>query len=64
MPLPGRRLRTVVDAIDPLKDIDGIHPLNAGLLRLGYEGFIPPPPTPRSRWSIARALTCRAPTPW
>jgi methylenetetrahydrofolate dehydrogenase (NADP+)/methenyltetrahydrofolate cyclohydrolase len=42
MPLPeGVRLRTVVDAIDPLKDIDGIHPLNAGLLRLGYEGFIP-----------------------
>jgi methylenetetrahydrofolate dehydrogenase (NADP+)/methenyltetrahydrofolate cyclohydrolase len=41
-PLPaGVRLRTVVDAIDPLKDIDGIHPLNAGLLRLGYEGFIP-----------------------
>jgi len=42
MPLPeGVRLRTVVDSIDPLKDIDGIHPLNAGLLRLGYEGFIP-----------------------
>ena len=42
MPLPtGVRLRTVIDAIDPLKDIDGIHPLNAGLLRLGYEGFIP-----------------------
>ena len=41
-PLPaGVRLRTVIDAIDPLKDIDGIHPLNAGLLRLGYEGFIP-----------------------
>jgi methylenetetrahydrofolate dehydrogenase (NADP+) / methenyltetrahydrofolate cyclohydrolase len=42
MPLPPEvRLRAVVDAIDPLKDIDGIHPLNAGLLRLGYEGFIP-----------------------
>ena len=42
MPLPaGVSLRTVVDAIDPLKDIDGIHPLNAGLLRLGYEGFVP-----------------------
>lgn len=42
MPLPaGVGLRTVVDAIDPLKDIDGIHPMNAGLLRLGYEGFIP-----------------------
>ena len=42
MPLPaGVPLRVVVDAIDPIKDIDGIHPLNAGLLRLGYEGFIP-----------------------
>jgi methylenetetrahydrofolate dehydrogenase (NADP+)/methenyltetrahydrofolate cyclohydrolase len=42
MPLPeGVRLRTVVDAIDPLKDIDGIQPLNAGLRRLGYEGFVP-----------------------
>jgi methylenetetrahydrofolate dehydrogenase (NADP+)/methenyltetrahydrofolate cyclohydrolase len=42
MPLPpGVPLKTVVDAIEPLKDIDGIHPLNAGLLRLGYEGFIP-----------------------
>ena len=42
MPLPaGVGLRTVVDSIEPLKDIDGIHPLNAGLLRLGYEGFVP-----------------------
>ncbi len=42
LPLPpGIALRTVVDVIDPLKDIDGIHPLNAGLLRLGYEGFVP-----------------------
>ncbi len=42
MPLPPTiRLRTIVDAIDPAKDIDGIHPLNAGLLRLGYDGFLP-----------------------
>jgi methylenetetrahydrofolate dehydrogenase (NADP+) / methenyltetrahydrofolate cyclohydrolase len=42
MPLPPTiRLRTVIDAIDPNKDIDGIHPLNAGLLRLGYDGFLP-----------------------
>ena len=42
MPLPdGIGLKTVIDAIEPLKDIDGIHPLNAGLLRLGYEGFVP-----------------------
>jgi methylenetetrahydrofolate dehydrogenase (NADP+)/methenyltetrahydrofolate cyclohydrolase len=42
MPLPPTiRLRAIVDAIDPAKDIDGIHPLNAGLLRLGYDGFLP-----------------------
>ena len=42
MPLPATiRLRAVVDAIDPAKDIDGIHPLNAGLLRLGYDAFLP-----------------------
>ena len=42
MPLPRTiRLRSVIDAIDPAKDVDGIHPLNAGLLRLGYDGFLP-----------------------
>jgi methylenetetrahydrofolate dehydrogenase (NADP+)/methenyltetrahydrofolate cyclohydrolase len=42
MPLPPTiRMRSVIDAIDPAKDIDGIHPLNAGLLRLGYDGFLP-----------------------
>ena len=42
MPLPRTiRLRSIIDAIDPAKDIDGIHPLNAGLLRLGYDGFLP-----------------------
>ncbi len=42
MPLPAEvRLRSVIEAIDPAKDIDGIHPLNAGLLRLGYDGFLP-----------------------
>ena len=42
MPLPATiRLRAVIDAIDPAKDIDGIHPLNAGMLRLGYDGFLP-----------------------
>jgi methylenetetrahydrofolate dehydrogenase (NADP+) / methenyltetrahydrofolate cyclohydrolase len=42
MPLPnGIPLRSVIDVLDPTKDIDGIHPLNAGLLALGYEGFLP-----------------------
>jgi methylenetetrahydrofolate dehydrogenase (NADP+)/methenyltetrahydrofolate cyclohydrolase len=42
MPLPSHiSLRTVIDSIDPAKDIDGIHPRNAGLLSLGYDGFLP-----------------------
>ena len=42
MPLPpGIGLRAVIDVLDPLRDIDGIHPLNAGLLSLGYDGFLP-----------------------
>ena len=41
-PLPaGIPLRVVIDTLDPAKDIDGIHPLNAGLLALGYDGFLP-----------------------
>ena len=42
MPLPAHiPLRTVIDSIDQAKDIDGIHPRNAGLLTLGYDGFLP-----------------------
>jgi methylenetetrahydrofolate dehydrogenase (NADP+)/methenyltetrahydrofolate cyclohydrolase len=42
MPLPAHiPLRTVIDSIDPAKDVDGIHPRNAGLLSLGYDGFLP-----------------------
>jgi methylenetetrahydrofolate dehydrogenase (NADP+) / methenyltetrahydrofolate cyclohydrolase len=42
MPLPaGIPLRAVIDAIDPAKDIDGLHPENAGLLAEGYDGFLP-----------------------
>ncbi len=42
MPLPAHiPLHTVIDTIDPAKDVDGIHPRNAGLLSLGYDGFLP-----------------------
>ena len=42
MPLPKRiPLTTVIETLDPAKDIDGIHPLNAGLMTLGYQGFLP-----------------------
>jgi methylenetetrahydrofolate dehydrogenase (NADP+)/methenyltetrahydrofolate cyclohydrolase len=42
MPLPKRiPLSAVIDTLDPAKDIDGLHPRNAGLMTLGYEGFLP-----------------------
>jgi methylenetetrahydrofolate dehydrogenase (NADP+)/methenyltetrahydrofolate cyclohydrolase len=41
-PLPRHiPLSVVTDTIKPSKDIDGIHPLNTGLMTLGYEGFLP-----------------------
>jgi methylenetetrahydrofolate dehydrogenase (NADP+)/methenyltetrahydrofolate cyclohydrolase len=41
-PLPRHiPLSTVSDTILPAKDVDGIHPLNFGLMALGYEGFLP-----------------------
>ncbi|MGO9179444.1 MAG: bifunctional 5,10-methylenetetrahydrofolate dehydrogenase/5,10-methenyltetrahydrofolate cyclohydrolase [Candidatus Limnocylindrales bacterium] len=42
LPLPRRiSLRAVVGALDPAKDVDGITPLNAGLLAMGYPAFAP-----------------------
>jgi methylenetetrahydrofolate dehydrogenase (NADP+) / methenyltetrahydrofolate cyclohydrolase len=41
-PLPRHiPLSVVTDTVLPAKDIDGIHPLNTGLMTLGYEGFLP-----------------------
>lgn len=31
----------IIDAIDPRKDVDGLHPANAGLLSLGRPRFVP-----------------------
>jgi methylenetetrahydrofolate dehydrogenase (NADP+) / methenyltetrahydrofolate cyclohydrolase len=33
-----------VEAIDPAKDVDGLHPFNAGLLSLGRPGLVPATP--------------------
>jgi len=33
--------RTILDALDPLKDVDGLHPVNAGRLVLGRESLRP-----------------------
>jgi len=45
LPLPGRiDENVVVEAIDPGKDIDGIHPENAGRLYLGRPALVPGTP--------------------
>jgi methylenetetrahydrofolate dehydrogenase (NADP+)/methenyltetrahydrofolate cyclohydrolase len=42
LPLPpGIGSRRVQEAIDPDKDVDGLHPLNAGRLLMGLPGFVP-----------------------
>jgi len=47
LPLPtGINTQNILEAIDPSKDADGLHPLNLGRLVLGYDA--PLPCTPRA----------------
>ena len=42
LPLPNHiNKEKIINAIDPLKDVDGFHPLNVGNLASGYEAIIP-----------------------
>jgi methylenetetrahydrofolate dehydrogenase (NADP+)/methenyltetrahydrofolate cyclohydrolase len=42
LPLPGLiAVADVIDALDPAKDLDGIHPFNAGLVSRRMGGFAP-----------------------
>lgn len=42
LPLPGHLdEEAVIQAIDPAKDVDGFHPMNAGDLLIGRPGFLP-----------------------
>jgi methylenetetrahydrofolate dehydrogenase (NADP+)/methenyltetrahydrofolate cyclohydrolase len=42
LPLPPQiDQRKVIEAINPLKDVDGFHPLTAGLLSTGLPGIVP-----------------------
>lgn len=42
LPLPGAiDEHAVLEAVDPRKDVDGFHPINAGCLLSGREGFVP-----------------------
>jgi methylenetetrahydrofolate dehydrogenase (NADP+)/methenyltetrahydrofolate cyclohydrolase len=39
---PHIDMTRVIEALDPVKDVDGFHPLNAGLLALGLPGGVKP----------------------
>ena len=42
LPLPKQiDAKNVIDAIDPVKDVDGFHPINVGLLHMGREALVP-----------------------
>ncbi|HET7816488.1 MAG TPA: bifunctional methylenetetrahydrofolate dehydrogenase/methenyltetrahydrofolate cyclohydrolase FolD [Sphingomicrobium sp.] len=42
LPLPGQiDPQRVIEAIDPAKDVDGFHPVNAGRLATGLAGLVP-----------------------
>lgn len=42
LPLPKHlNERKILEMIDPDKDVDGLHPINAGRLFLGEDGFVP-----------------------
>jgi methylenetetrahydrofolate dehydrogenase (NADP+) / methenyltetrahydrofolate cyclohydrolase len=46
LPLPSHiDEQRVIDAVDPAKDVDGFHPVNAGRLSLGLEGLVAGTPT-------------------
>jgi len=42
LPLPKHvREQKILDSVDPAKDVDGFHPVNAGLLASGRPGLVP-----------------------
>jgi methylenetetrahydrofolate dehydrogenase (NADP+)/methenyltetrahydrofolate cyclohydrolase len=65
LPLPGEiDEATIIEAVDPAKDVDGFHPSNAGLLAMGRPRFVPCTPAgiiellDRSQIEIAGANAC------
>ncbi|HEX7002238.1 MAG TPA: bifunctional 5,10-methylenetetrahydrofolate dehydrogenase/5,10-methenyltetrahydrofolate cyclohydrolase [Trueperaceae bacterium] len=45
LPAPGMDEATVLEAIDPAKDVDGLHPMNVGRLWSGRPGLRPATPS-------------------
>ena len=42
LPLPDQiDTRTIIEAVEPAKDVDGFHPINVGRLANGYESLVP-----------------------
>ena len=42
LPIPAQiNKEKIINAIDPLKDVDGFHPINVGNLSSGYEAIVP-----------------------
>jgi len=65
MPLPKQiDEASIIDALDPAKDIDGFHPTNVGLLAMGRPRFVPCTPAgiiellERNKIEIAGANAC------
>ena len=55
LPLPGHINESrVIEAIDPDKDVDGFHPVNAGRLMTGQRGHVPC--TPRGCVMMAKSV--------
>ncbi|MBC7799985.1 MAG: bifunctional methylenetetrahydrofolate dehydrogenase/methenyltetrahydrofolate cyclohydrolase [Gemmatimonadaceae bacterium] len=60
LPLPeGMPVRPVIEAIDPAKDVDGFHPLNAGRLQDGLDVLAPCTPSGVMRLLEAEGTTLR-----
>ena len=57
LPLPSHiDAEKILVAIDPAKDVDGFHPVNAGKLAVGAKGFVPC--TPRGCMALLKEARC------
>ena len=54
----------ILRAVDPAKDVDGFHPVNAGELYLGRPGLVPATAEEYWRCSPSTRSRSRAPGPW
>ena len=56
LPLPKHlNSNAIIEAINPAKDVDGLHPINAGYLMAGQKGLVPC--TPKGCIVLAKSVT-------